>query len=105
MRKTTVTSARLLLKKGRRVIDSSAVLAVFSVYVAGVVFPGPNFVAVAHKAALSTRTEALAVVAGILLVSLFWATCAILGVGLVFPAFPWVALVVKIGDAASLTWF
>src|SRR5260370_5186008 len=102
MRKTTVTSARLLLKKGRRVIDSSAVLAVFSVYVAGVVIPGPNFVAVAHKAASSTRTEALAVVAGIVLVSLFLATCPILGVGIVFAAFPWMALVVMIACASCL---
>jgi threonine/homoserine/homoserine lactone efflux protein len=96
MRKTTATSARRSIKEGRRVIDSSAVLAVFSVYVAGVVIPGPNFVAVAHKAVSSTRTEALAVVAGIVLVSLCWATCAILGVGIVFAAFPWMALVVKI---------
>jgi threonine/homoserine/homoserine lactone efflux protein len=70
------------------VIDSSAVLGVLSVYVAGVVIPGPNFVAVAHKAASTTRTEALAVVAGIVLVNLFWASCAILGVGIVFAAFP-----------------
>ena len=86
-------------------VDSSAVLAVLSVYIAGVVIPGPNFVAVAHKAASSTRSEALAVVAGIVLVSLFWATCAILGVGIVFAAFPWMALVVKIGGAAYLMWF
>lgn len=86
-------------------IDSSAVLAVFSVYIAGVVIPGPNFVAVAHKAASSTRSEALAVVAGIVLVSLFWATCAILGVGIVFAAFPWMALVVKIAGAVYLMWF
>jgi threonine efflux protein len=87
------------------VVDSSAVLAVFSVYVAGLVIPGPNFVAVAHKAASSTRSEALAVVAGIVLVSLFWATCAILGVGIVFAAFPWMALVVKIAGAGYLIWF
>ena len=86
-------------------VDSSAVLAVFSVYIAGVVIPGPNFVAVAHKAVSSTRTEALAVVAGIVLVSLFWATCAILGVGIVFAAFPWMALVVKLAGAAYLMWF
>ncbi|WP_158940276.1 LysE family translocator [Burkholderia sp. S171] len=86
-------------------VDSSAVLAVLSVYIAGVVIPGPNFVAVAHKAASSTRSEALAVVAGIVLVSLFWATCAILGVGIVFAAFPWMALVVKIGGAGYLMWF
>jgi len=87
------------------VIDSSAVLGVLSVYVAGVVIPGPNFMAVAHKAASTTRTEALAVVAGIVLVNLFWASCAILGVGIVFAAFPWLAFAVKMAGAAYLIWF
>ncbi|MFM0526845.1 LysE family translocator [Paraburkholderia strydomiana] len=86
-------------------VDSSAVLGVLSVYVAGVVIPGPNFVAVAHKAASATRTEALAVVAGIVLVNLFWASCAILGVGIVFAAFPWLAFAVKVAGAAYLIWF
>ncbi len=86
-------------------VDSSAVLGVLSVYVAGVVIPGPNFVAVAHKAASATRTEALAVVAGIVLVNLFWASCAILGVGIVFAAFPWLAFAVKVAGAAYLMWF
>lgn len=86
-------------------VDGSAVLGVFSVYIAGVVIPGPNFVAVAHKAASATRLEALAVVAGIVLVNLFWASCAILGVGIVFAAFPWLALVVKIAGAGYLIWF
>lgn len=86
-------------------IDSSAVVAVFSVYVAGVMIPGPNFVAVAHKAASGTRSDALALVAGIVVVSLFWATCAILGIGIVFAVFPWLALAVKIAGAAYLLWF
>jgi threonine/homoserine/homoserine lactone efflux protein len=86
-------------------VDGSAVLGVFSVYIAGVVIPGPNFVAVAHKAASATRFEALAVVAGIVLVNLFWASCAILGVGIVFAAFPWLAFAVKVAGAAYLIWF
>lgn len=86
-------------------VDASAVLGVFSVYIAGVVIPGPNFVAVAHKAASASRFEALAVVAGIVLVNLFWASCAILGVGIVFAAFPWLALGVKIAGAGYLLWF
>ncbi|WP_025599297.1 LysE family translocator [Burkholderia sp. WSM2230] len=86
-------------------VDSAAVLGVLSVYVAGVVIPGPNFVAVAHKAASATRVEALGVVAGIVLVNLFWASCAILGVGIVFAAFPWLAFAVKVAGAAYLLWF
>lgn len=85
--------------------DSAAMLTVFWVYLAGVVIPGPNFVAVVHKAVAATRTEALALVAGIVTVNLLWSACAITGLGLVFAAFPWAALVVKIMGAAYLMWF
>ncbi|MBA1296892.1 LysE family translocator [Pseudomonas lurida] len=86
-------------------IDGSAVLTVFLVYLAGVVTPGPNFVAVVHKAVATTRSEALALVAGIVVVNLFWSTCAIAGLGIVFAAFPWAAFVVKVLGAAYLMWF
>ncbi|KVD17331.1 LysE family translocator [Burkholderia ubonensis] len=86
-------------------IDSSAVAAVFSVYVAGVVIPGPNFVAVAHRAASGARAESLALVAGIVMVNLFWASCAILGIGFVFAVFPWLAALVRVAGAAYLVWF
>ncbi|AZV27656.1 amino acid transporter [Pseudomonas syringae] len=86
-------------------IDGPAVLTVFLVYLAGVVIPGPNFVAVVHKAVAASRPEALALVAGIVLVNLLWATCAIAGIGVVFAAFPWAALIVKVLGAAYLMWF
>lgn len=85
--------------------DSAAVLTVFWVYLAGVVIPGPNFVAVVHKAVAATRVEALALVAGIVTVNLFWSSCAITGLGIVFAAFPWAALVIKVLGAAYLMWF
>lgn len=86
-------------------IDSSAVATVFSVYSAGVVIPGPNFVAVVHKAVAGRRFDALALVAGIVTVNLFWATCAILGIGIVFAIFPWLAVSVRLAGAAYLIWF
>ena len=86
-------------------IDSSAVTAVLSVYAVGVVAPGPNFVAVAHKAVSGSRSDAFALVAGIVVVNLFWATCAIFGVGIVFAVFPWVAIGVKFAGAGYLIWF
>ncbi|MBN3765238.1 LysE family translocator [Burkholderia sp. Ac-20365] len=86
-------------------IDFSAVAAVFPVYAVGVVIPGPNFVAVAHKSVSARRADALALVAGIVVVNLFWATCAILGVGIVFAVFPWIALAVKLAGAGYLLWF
>jgi len=85
--------------------DLHAIAVVLSVYVVGVIVPGPNFVAVAHKAASTTVHEALGTVAGIVLVNLFWASCAILGVGIVFAAFPWIALAVKVAGAGYLVWF
>ena len=63
---------------------------------------GPAFTDVAASA---TRVEALSMVGGIVLVNLFWASCAILGVGIVFTAFPWLALAVKIAGAGYLIWF
>ena len=40
-------------------IDWTAITTVLSVYAVGAVLPGPNFVAVAHKAASTTTREAL----------------------------------------------
>ncbi|HHR0773834.1 TPA: LysE family translocator [Serratia marcescens] len=71
----------------------------------GVVIPGPNFVAVAHKAVSARRSEAFALVAGIVLVNLFWASSALLGVGIIFALFPWLALAVKVAGAGYLLWF
>jgi threonine efflux protein len=87
------------------VIDPSAIATVFSVYAAGVVIPGPNFVAVVHKAVSGRRSDALTLVAGIVAVNLFWATCAIFGIGMVFALFPWLAMAVKLAGAAYLVWF
>ncbi|MFM0642633.1 LysE family translocator [Paraburkholderia metrosideri] len=86
-------------------IDSSAVATVFSVYAAGVIIPGPNFVAVVHKAVSGRRSDTLALVAGIVTVNLFWATCAIFGIGMVFAIFPWLAVGVRLAGAAYLIWF
>lgn len=86
-------------------IDWTAITTVLSVYLVGVVLPGPNFVAVAHKAASTTTREALALVAGVVVVNLFWASCSILGIGIVFATFPWIALAVKVIGAGYLIWF
>ncbi|MDM8355895.1 LysE family translocator [Pandoraea communis] len=86
-------------------VDWSAVVTVFSVYAASAVIPGPNFVAITHKAVTGKRSDALALVAGIVTVNLFWATCAMLGVGVVFAIFPWLAVGVRLAGAAYLIWF
>jgi threonine efflux protein len=90
---------------GLLMIDSTAVATVFLVYAAGVVIPGPNFVAVAHKAVSGSRSDTFALVAGIVTVNLFWATCAILGIGVVFATLPWLAVCVRLVGAGYLVWF
>lgn len=86
-------------------IDFPAVATVAAVYASGVVIPGPNFVAVTHRAVTSRRSHSLALVAGIVLVNLFWASSAILGVAAVFAVFPWISLAVKSIGAGYLIWF
>ncbi|VVE20893.1 amino acid transporter [Pandoraea capi] len=86
-------------------VDWSAVVTVFSVYMASAVIPGPNFVAITHKAVAGKRSDTFALVAGIVMVNLFWATCAMLGIGAVFAIFPWLAVGVRIAGAAYLIWF
>lgn len=86
-------------------IDWHSVAVVFSIYLAGVVIPGPNFVAVINVAVSAGRRPALALVAGIVLVNLFWAASALLGMGAVFKLFPWLAMVAKLAGAAYLIWF
>ena len=85
-------------------VNSSAIATVFSVYAAAVVIPGPNFVAITQKAVAGRRSDALALVAGIVTVNLFWATCAILGIGMVFAIFPWLAVGIRLAGAAYLIW-
>jgi threonine/homoserine/homoserine lactone efflux protein len=53
-------------------LDSTAVLTVLWVYLAEVVIPGPNFVPVVHKAVAGTLSEALALIAGTVVVNLLW---------------------------------
>lgn len=65
----------------------------------------PNFVAIIHKAVAGTRSDALARVAGIVTVNLFWATCAILDIGTVFAIFPGLAVGVRLVGATYLIWF
>ena len=86
-------------------VDWNSVFVVFSIYIAGVIIPGPNFVAVTHEAVSSSRRHALALVAGIVVVNIFWASSALLGLSAVFKLFPWLALLVKVLGSVYLIWF
>ena len=63
-------------------LDTTAVLSASVVCLAGVMSPGPNFVAVTHRAISSSRSEAVAMVLGIAMVNTLWAAMALFGLGL-----------------------
>jgi len=85
-------------------IDFPALLAAALVCAAAIVSPGPNFVAVTHRAVSATRAEALALALGVASVSALWATAALFGLGLLFALFPWLFWTVKLLGAAYLVW-
>lgn len=86
-------------------LDFSTVMSVAVVCVAGVMSPGPNFVAVTHRAVSSSRFEAMAMVFGIALVNMLWATVAVFGVGLLVASLPWMFWAIKLMGAGYLIWF
>ena len=86
-------------------IDVAAVFTASIVCLAGVMSPGPNFVAVTHRAVTSTRSDALALVFGIVCVNSLWASAALFGIGTIFSLFPWLFWSVKLLGAGYLVWF
>jgi threonine efflux protein len=86
-------------------IDTFAIASASVVCLAGVMSPGPNFVAVTHRAVSSSRLEAFALVLGIMSVNALWAGAALFGLTAVFKLFPWVFWAVKIFGAGYLIWF
>jgi threonine/homoserine/homoserine lactone efflux protein len=77
-------------------LDSSVVLSAAIVCVAGVMSPGPNFVAVTHRAISSSRSAAIAMVCGIVMVNMLWATMALFGLSLLISSMPWLYWSIKI---------
>jgi threonine/homoserine/homoserine lactone efflux protein len=86
-------------------LDTVAVLSAAVVCLAGVMSPGPNFVAVTHRAISSSRYEAVAMVFGIALVNTLWATMALFGLSLLVTSLPWLFWSIKLMGAAYLVWF
>ena len=91
--------------KSSSMIDYTTILSASIVSAAGIMSPGPNFVAVTHRAVSTTRAEALALVLGIACVSALWASAVLFGINAVFTLFPWLFWVVKLFGAGYLIWF
>ena len=66
--------------------------------------PGPSFVVVMRSALAHSSREALWVTLGLGLGTLLWAAAALFGLSLVFAAFPWLYLGLRIAGAAFLLW-
>lgn len=86
-------------------IDTSAVMSAAIVCLAGVMSPGPNFVAVTHRAISSSRPEAIVMVAGIALVNMLWASLALFGLTLLISTLPWLFWAIKVAGGTYLVWF
>ena len=86
-------------------LDTTAVLSASVVCLAGVMSPGPNFVAVTHRAISSSRSEAVAMVLGIAMVNTLWAAMALFGLSLLVTSLPWLFWSIKLMGAAYLVWF
>ena len=86
-------------------INVTAVLSASLVCLAGVMSPGPNFVAVTHRAISSSRDEALGLVLGIALINVVWASTAVFGLNLLVATVPVLFWVLKFLGAAYLIWF
>lgn len=86
-------------------LDTTAVLSASVVCLAGVMSPGPNFVAVTHRAISSSRSEAVAMVLGIAMVNTLWAAMALFGLSFLVTSLPWLFWSIKLMGAAYLVWF
>ena len=86
-------------------LDTATVLSATIVCLAGVMSPGPNFIAVTHRAISSSRHEAIAMAFGIATVNSLWATMALFGLSLLVATFPWLFWSIKLMGAAYLVWF
>ena len=80
-------------------IDLHSLWTVCLVYAAGLLSPGPNFLAIAHYALRGYRLQALATAAGVVTVNGLWASTSLFGVDLLFGLAPWMLALLK-GAAA-----
>lgn len=85
--------------------DTAAVFSAALVCLVGVMSPGPNFVAVSHRAISSSRIEAVAMVFGIAMINSLWAAMALFGLSLLVITLPWLFWSIKLMGAAYLVWF
>lgn len=85
-------------------MDLNILLAVAAIHTVVLVIPGPDVLLVSQTALARTRRAALLAGLGVVLGIACWAALALLGIGLLFQAFPWIHGVVKVAGGAYLLW-
>ena len=70
----------------------------------GIMSPGPDFLAVTHAAMTANRKNAFAVVLGVVIGNVIWASAALFGIGVLFTLFPTFFILFKILGGLYLIW-
>jgi threonine efflux protein len=79
-------------------------LALACVWALVVISPGPDFVATVHHAVSRSRREGLLVALGISVSTTVWVTVSLVGIGVLFARFSWIAEVIRTVGALYLTY-
>jgi threonine efflux protein len=80
----------------------STFITIWTLHVAAMVSPGPNVLLVSQLAASDRARSAAFAALGITCGAALWATCAVLGVNVVFVAFPGLRLALQIAGGVYL---
>jgi threonine efflux protein len=80
----------------------STFVTIWILHVAAMVSPGPNFLLVSQLAASDRARSAVFAALGVAFGATLWATCAVLGVQVVFVAFPELRLALQVAGGAYL---
>lgn len=85
-------------------MDLNILLVVAALHAVVLIVPGPDVLLVSQTALARTRRAALLAGLGVVLGISMWASLALLGIGLLFEAFPWVHGVIRVAGGLYLLW-
>ena len=85
-------------------MDLNILLVVAALHAVVLIVPGPDVLLVSQTALARTRRAALLAGLGVGLGISVWASLALLGIGLLFEAFPWVHGVIRVAGGLYLLW-
>src|SRR6185295_16304890 len=80
----------------------STLVTIWVLHVAAMVSPGPNVLLVSQLAASDRARSAVFAALGVTFGAALWATCAVLGVHVVFVAFPELSLALQVAGGVYL---